>query len=395
MGLSRAQVAIVGGGMVGAALAISLASKGKKVVLLERSSQPKVMPEKPTLRVSALSDASQKWLHELSVWEHIPSDLLGYYQRMEVWDDANGAEIQFSAASVEKPNLGCIVENAVIEAAMWKQAEAVGVQIEVGVDIETVEYSEDDVVVQSKNGRHFLCQLLVAADGGRSQIRELMNVELKYRDYEQQGVVATLNTEYPHEGIARQVFLPGGPLALLPMADSNQVSIVWSLPTLEAQDKVALAPKAFAEAVTAASGGRLGVLSLGGEKAGFPLKMQYASQWMQLRTVLVGDAAHTIHPLAGQGANLGLGDAWYLAQQLQSLGTLNGAWDTKTLEKALRHYERARKTAAVKQIATMEGFHRLFTEQNPFIRVARGLGLSATQRMEKVKAFFLNQANQF
>ncbi|RTE85525.1 MULTISPECIES: FAD-dependent oxidoreductase [Gammaproteobacteria] len=395
MGLTKTQVIVVGGGMVGVSLALALASKGKKVALLERATEPKAMPDQPTLRVSALNEASQTWLEQLGVWSLLPPEKLGYFQRMQVWDDSSGADIQFSAASVDKPNLGCIVENAVIEAALWQKAEALGVQLETGVVIEQIEESEDDVHVQSEDGRHFLGQLLVAADGGKSQVRATMNVETSFRDYEQLGVVTTLTTEYPHEGSARQMFLQGGPLALLPMANPNEVSIVWSLPTLEAKALLEQEPQAFDQAVTAAAGGRLGLLKQAMKPAAFPLKMQYAEQWVKGRMVLAGDAAHTIHPLAGQGANLGLGDAWYLAEQLLTLGSLNGAWDAAKLQKSLRHYERARKTAAVKQIATMEGFHRLFTEQHPAVRFIRSLGLSATQRLDKVKAFFLKQANEF
>ena len=305
MGLVRTQVTIVGGGMVGAALAVALAVKGKKVVVLERSDTVKTFPTEPSLRVSALNLAAQNWFAKLGVWELVNLAQQGFYDRMEVWDDATGAKIQFAASAVDQEQLGCIVENAVVEAALWQRAQALGVQFELGVEIEAIESHTDDVVVQTKAGTHYLSQLLIAADGGRSQVRSFMNVEMQFRDYEQLGVVATLNTEYPHEGNARQVFLAGGPLALLPMADPHQVSIVWSLPTLEAQALLQKNVTEFAQAVTAASSSCLGVLTRAGEAAGFPLRMQYAEQWLKQRIVLVGDAWHTLFTrLSGAGVRI-------------------------------------------------------------------------------------------
>ncbi|MCC5854586.1 MAG: FAD-dependent oxidoreductase [Idiomarina sp.] len=392
--LVRAQVAIVGAGIVGLSLAIALAKRGRQVVVLEKSNKDGQLPKEPTLRVSAINLAAQRWLTELDVWPRLTAEQRGRYTAMQVWDRDQGGAIGFSAEESDETHLGDIVENAVIEAVLWQCAEEAGVELINEAVIESVTYQEQDATLALESGALVLAQLVVAADGGRSQLREEAGLPLTFRDYEQQGIVATLHTEEPHRGVARQVFLPGGPLALLPLANAQQVSIVWSVPTTEAQRLQQLSDKAFAEAVTVASDGCLGLLSLAGSRAAFPLRMQYAEQWLHERLVLIGDAAHTIHPLAGQGANLGIGDAWYLSDQLNQLGTLQGAWDPTELARTLRHYERARKTAAVRQIATMEGFHQLFRAQNPVVRALRSVGLNVTDRARPLKRFFLSQANQ-
>ncbi|RUO20466.1 FAD-dependent 2-octaprenylphenol hydroxylase [Aliidiomarina iranensis] len=402
MALQRTQVLIVGGGMVGLALAIGLAKAGRKVTVVERSETPGEMPEQTSLRVSAINAGVAQWLSELGAWQRLPTDRCAPYHGMSVWEHDSFGKIEFTAEQADLASLGTILENQVLVAALWQQAEEVGVQLIAGVDIETPEYHESDVSVALINGKGngngngdvILAQLLVAADGARSQLRDHVGTPIIHRDYEQQGLVATIESEEPHAGIARQVFHAGGPLALLPMADAKQSSIVWSLPTLEAQAMCALSAEEFSQKLTVASNNCMGMLRPVSERVSFPLRMQYAQTWVHGRQVLVGDAAHTIHPLAGQGANLGFGDAFHLVQQLTSLGTLNGQWDNTELNRALRRYERARKAAAVRHIATMEGFHQLFTGSNPIVKMGRSLGLSLVNQTNPVKDFFLRQASE-
>lgn len=395
MALIRAQVCIVGGGMVGLALACSLAERGRRVVVLERSEQPKQIPAPWSLRVSALNRAAENWLSDMSVWQTMPASRLGVYQAMQVWDRDQGGRIAFSAAEADQTHLGTIIENAVVEGALWQRAQELGVELKTGAVIESFEQHEQDVAVELEGGDTVLTQLLIAADGGRSQLRALAALPLSFKDYEQMGVVATLRSEEPHQGIARQAFLPGGPLALLPMADPHLISVVWSVPTLEAKTLLAQSETEFEQAITAHSDSCLGYLTLASKRQAFPLRAQYAEQWVKDRLVLVGDAAHTIHPLAGQGVNLGLDDAFLLANQLNELGTLQGQWDAGQLARALKHYERARKTAAWRHLAAMEGFHQLFRVQNPVVRWLRATGLNLTNKSGPLKNFFLEQANDF
>lgn len=394
MALIRTQVAIVGGGMVGLALANALALRGRQVCVLEHGAA-KQIPAQASLRVSALNRAAQDWLTELGAWPLIPSSRRATYTGMQVWDEQPNRRIGFSAAESDVSHLGTIIENAVVEGALWQACADLSVQFCLQARIERIQEHEQDVSLELENGDTVLAQLVVAADGARSQVRQLLGLPLQFKDYNQHGVVARLRTAEPHQFIARQVFLATGPLALLPLADPHEISIVWSVPPLTAKRLHALPVEEFEQELTVASDVTLGRLSLLSERQAFPLRMQYAEQWLKGRVVLAGDAAHTIHPLAGQGANLGLGDVWFLAQQLNQLGTLQGQWNNEQLQRALRHYERARKTAAVRHIAAMEGFHQLFLNQNPMIKAVRALGLKATNQASAVKRFFIEQANQF
>jgi len=394
MALKRTQVLIVGGGMVGLALACALAKAGRQVTVVEQQARTHDFPAEPTLRVSAINLKAQQWLRELGAWQRLPNERRCDYQGMDVWDQDSFGRIQFHAADSDLPHLGTIVENAVVETALWQTADALGVSLIHGVSIDMPEFQEQDVTVQLDNGDIILAQLLVAADGGNSKLRQHVATPVVHRDYEQHGLVATIKTSLPHQGIARQAFHTGGPLALLPMADPHEVSIVWSLPVTEAQRLCQLDETQFNQALTVASDNRLGILSCASQRVSFPLTMRYAQRWVYQRQVLVGDAAHTIHPLAGQGVNLGFGDAYLLAQQLNQLGSLNGQWNDAQLQRQLRHYERARKTAALRHIATMEGFHQLFRPRNPVLRLARAIGLKAVDKANPLKDFFLQQANQ-
>lgn len=394
MALLRTQVVIVGAGMVGLSLAIALAQRGRDVVVLERQAAKQETPSQTQLRVSALSSGSRSWLEALGVWGLIPQDRVGVYQQMHVWDRDNGADVHFSAQEAGFTNLGQIVENAVVESCLWQRAQALGVKVIDEVEHETPIFSEHDVTLGLSNGDIVLAQLLVAADGARSRLRELAGTPMVFKDYEQAGLVATIHCEQPHQRTARQAFMPGGPLALLPLHDPHQLSIVWSRPHLEAEQLKALDEEDFNHALSAASDNVLGLLKVTGPRQSFPLQMRYAEHWLHQRQVLIGDAAHTIHPLAGQGANLGMGDAQDLSARLNELGTLNGQWEPQSLQRSLRGYERARKAAAVQQIATMEGFHQLFRTNNPLLRAVRSVGLKVVDAQPLLKQFFLQQASK-
>lgn len=394
MALIRTQVAVVGGGMVGLATACELAQQGKQVCVIELG-QDKQIPPEPTLRVSALGLAAQRWFETLGAWQHIPVDRQCAYQGMQVWDRHASRGIVFTAEEGDMDHLGTLLENAVMEGALWQRCQELGVQFLTETSIQSMTEHEQDVSLELNNGDTLLTQLVVAADGANSWVRGQLDVPLHFKDYEQSGLVATLTTERPHQQVARQLFLSTGPLALLPLADPHTISIVWSVPPEEAARLLELDEQAFLEELYVASDSVLGTLQLNSERGAFPLRMRYAKQWVKGRVVLMGDAAHTIHPLAGQGANLGLGDAWYLTKELEKLGTLQGQWHAEQLQRSLAHYQRARKTAAVRHIAAMEGFHQLFLIQNPIAHALRTFGLETTNRLSVVKRFFLKQANQF
>lgn len=394
MALHRAQVVIVGGGMVGLSLALGLRQQGREVALIEQQKKSAEVPQALQLRVSAISEGSRAWLDSLGAWAGVPAERCGPYQGMQVWERDSSASISFTAEEAELPVLGHIVENAVLEAVLWQQAEQAGVQLFSGVDYEVPETGERDVSLALNNGDIVLGQLLVAADGANSRLRQLAGTPVTFKDYEQQGLVATVRSQQPHGQVARQAFMPGGPLALLPMADPHLCSIVWSLPLRDAERLTNEAETEFEKRLSVASDMVLGPLKLESKRASFALQMRYAERWVSGRQVLVGDAAHTIHPLAGQGANLGLSDARDLVRRLGELGTLNGVWDDAQLQRCLQGYQRARKAAAVQHIATMEGFHQLFRTANPVLRFVRGAGLKTVAAQPFLKQFFIRQASK-
>ncbi|WP_404399956.1 FAD-dependent oxidoreductase [Idiomarina seosinensis] len=377
----QADIVIVGAGMIGLSLAVLLAKQKRRVVVVERHPQPGLSDEL-ALRVSALNARSQSILKHCDVWQAICEFRCGLYQGMQVWDKDSPARIEFGAQDVDAENLGVIVENNVVEHFLWQRAEQLGVDIQQADDWQLLEAGDDSQRVELQlAGTLLQADLLVGADGGRSLVRQRNELPLTFWDYQQQGIVANIATELPHQGIARQVFLPTGPLALLPTADSHTVSIVWSADQAFAETLLQEGSERLAQRVAAESGRVLGTCRTVSEVKAFPLRMQYARQWYQQRIVLVGDAAHTIHPLAGQGANLGFGDVQALVAQLEAseLKPLN------RLHRRLAAYQRQRKAETQVMIAAMEAFKRGFGSANPVLKGVRALAFALPNRLSLLK----------
>lgn len=373
---------IVGGGMIGLASAIGLRQQGHRVTLIEQAGAPGYS-EEIELRVSAIAHHSRELLQELGVWQALPDARLGPYTAMEVWDHDSFGRIAFAAHEVNQTDLGAIVENRVLETHLWEAAKTTGVEILAETPVTAHQVEPDKVWVEAGDQR-ITGDYLIAADGVRSPLRQAAGLPLTFWDYEQQGCVAVIRCAEPHQGCARQVFLPTGPVALLPLADPHLVSLVWSADTELAQQlqENVLGDKDFIHQLQAVSDQCLGTLELVSERAFFPLRMQYAQRWVQQRLILIGDAAHSIHPLAGQGANLGFGDVHDL---LAMTGNDFNAAD-------LRRWERQRKLAATQMIATMESFKRGFGTASPLMKLARGLGLRIADRFTPLKRVLIKSA---
>lgn len=372
---------LVGAGMVGLSLAVGLRQQGHRVTLIERGQRP-VFGTEPELRVSAIAHTSRDLLVSLDTWQGLPAQRLGPYQAMEVWDYDSFGRIQFSAAEVNQDDLGSIVENKVLEQILWDRALAAQVEFLTGVSVTAVEQDQQQVQLRLDDGREITADYLFAADGGKSTVRSLLHIPQTFWDYEQTAIVATIATSHPHQNTARQVFLPTGPVAWLPLADPNQVSLVWSADTARAQQLLALSAEDFVRELQVVSDQCLGDLSLHSERLSFPLRMQYAQTWLVQRALILGDAAHTIHPLAGQGANLGLAD-------VKSLLKVTA---TEFSQRDLRDWERERKAAAVTMIGTMEAFKRGFGTPNPALKFARGLGLRVADKFAPLKQTLIKSA---
>ncbi|PKI04609.1 FAD-dependent 2-octaprenylphenol hydroxylase [Shewanella sp. 11B5] len=382
-------VAIVGGGMVGLATAIGLANADLNVVVIDAGTTQAVSGE-PKLRVSAINKASQQLLENLGAWQYLDDNRVSPYQKMSVWDKDGLGKIEFDAHSISEAYLGSIIENDAISYALAKRASEISniTHIE-NQRLERVAFGEREAWLTLANGDNVSAAVVVAADGANSWVRQQCSIPITFCDYGHHAIVATVRIELAHDATARQAFLPGGPLAMLPLYDDNLCSIVWSVSPDQAEQLLALDDIEFGKALTAALDGRLGMCQVVSERQSFPLRMRYARHFARHRLVLAGDAAHTIHPLAGQGVNLGFLDAasiidtfTELHQQGKDLGEYSH----------LRALERWRKAEAMEMIATMEGFKRLFAGSNPLKKAMRDIGLTLVDNVAGLKTVFIKQA---
>lgn len=383
-------IAIVGGGMVGLALARALKDTGLRIAIVEGTTPSKDLSGDPDIRVSALSRASEMILKNLSAWEAIAKHRNAPYQAMEVWEQDSFARIEFSASQMSQPNLGHIVENRVIQLALLEQVEQQSnVTLFMPHRCQSMAIGESEVWTTLDNGQSFTSKLIVGADGANSWVRKQQDIPLTHWDYGHSALVANITTEDHHAKVARQVFTSQGPLAFLPMNEDNLCSIVWSTEPTRAEKLAKMSDAEFNKALTAEFDSRLGLCQVQSERRVFPLTMRYARDFVTERVALVGDAAHTIHPLAGQGVNLGLLDAASLAQELKKLWHEGKDVGRK---RHLREYERWRKAEAAKMIAAMQGFKDLFEGDNPAKKLIRGIGMSLVGQLPGAKQEIMSRA---
>ena len=380
-------VIIAGGGMVGSTLACLLGQAGKRVAVLEAHEPPPFQPDDAyDLRVSAISRASQRALNEAGAWQGVVARRARPYEAMFVWDGTGDGQIRFDSADLGEADLGHIVENRIIQLALLEQIRKLDtVDLYCPSKLANFSIDQQQVSVKLDTSEQLSAHLLVGADGAQSKVRELAGIYLKTEDYGQSGLVCVVKTELSHESTAWQRFMPTGPLAFLPLGDGSS-SIVWTLPSDKADAVLRLETDAFKEALAQALDYRLGAITAVGARAAFPLRGRHAEPYVQERIALVGDAAHTIHPLAGQGVNLGIKDAAELAHQI-----LNHPADCGSMQ-VLRAYERARKGENVVTQKTMEGFRLLFGNNLMPWQVFRNKGLNLVNGMNFLKYQIARQA---
>ncbi|MDP3858877.1 MAG: FAD-dependent monooxygenase [Stagnimonas sp.] len=382
-----ADILIAGGGPVGLAAAAALAQAGFQVRLYERAAAPPAFDgDRVDARVYALSPASLALLDRLGAGAALRGSRFSPYRAMRVWEDEPGRALCFSAAEAGAEWLGAIVEHGALAAAL-AQALPAGCAC-FAREIVAAETDEDGVALRLADGSTERGRLLVAADGPDSPLRHQLGLATVGWVYDQQALVCHLRPERPHEQTAWQRFLPTGPLALLPLAD-GRVSLVWSCRGALAEELLALSDAEFALRVSTASQGRLGALSEPTPRRALPLRLQHAQDYHGTGLVLVGDAAHVVHPLAGQGMNLGFGDVAALAEVLAAARAAGrGWWRPRTLAA----YARRRKADNLEMLALTDGLKRLFGSEQAALRRLLGLGLELVDRAPLAKPALLARA---
>ncbi len=388
--MQSVDIAIVGGGMVGLALAAAFKESDLRIAVIEAHVPDSQLESLPDIRVSALSRSSETILRNLGTWSGITQRRAAPYSAMEVWEQDSFARIEFSAQQLAQPDLGHIVENRVIQLALLEQVEKqANVSLYMPAQCQSLAMGESEAWLTLDNGQSLTAKLVVGADGANSWVRRQLDIPLTHWDYGHSAVVATVKTQQPHEKIARQIFTSQGPLAFLPLGDPHLSSIVWSTDPNRTNRLVSLSDDEFNKVLAAEFDTRLGLCEVVSKRQAYPLKMRYARDFVLDRIALVGDAAHTIHPLAGQGVNLGLLDAASLAQEIHQLwrqGQDIGA------RRSLRNYERWRKSEAAKMIAAMQGFRDLFDGNNPAKKLFRGIGMKLVGQLPGAKDEIMKRA---
>lgn len=387
---------IVGAGMVGSTLALALRDAGLSIKLIDAgvlTSQPFDADGAFEPRVSALSAASQRILERVGAWTGIVERRASPYLEMRVWDGSGTGQIHFSAASVHAEVLGHIVENRVVQDALLDALnDGASVELIGEARLEHLQHDAEGWQVTLADGSHHRARLLVAADGAQSAVRRLAGCETREWDYLHHAIVTSVRCADSNQRTAWQRFTDEGPLAFLPLQrgdDEHWCSIVWSTTELEAQRLMALDDEGFRKALGRAFEHRLGDIQQADPRLCIPLRQRHAKRYVQPGLALIGDAAHTIHPLAGQGVNLGLLDAAVLAEVLMA-AVARGAEPSDL--RVLSRFERRRMPQNLAMMAAMEGFERLFQADSLPLRWLRNAGLKGVQAMPEAKARFVRQA---
>lgn len=377
-------VVIVGAGIVGLTLACHLKDQGLRIAIVNKDPlDKKISNPLSQLRVVAVTLGSQQLLDPLNVWQRLDTKQCAPFHSMQVWESEQTANLLFDSADVGEACLGYIIKNADLQQALFTQAKTnPELTWFVPNTLVKLQIDKNQALLTLDSGIELTTSLVVGADGAQSKVRQLANLHIKATDYAQRALIATVQTELTHDQIARQIFLAKGPLAFLPLRNAHHCSIVWSNTPEEVQRLEAMDDESFCVELTRVFEERLGQVVSTSLRLSYPLKTQEAEHYVKSGVALIGDAAHTIHPLAGQGANLGMADAQCLAKVLieakqkhRSIGAIH----------TLRRYERERHFHNRVMMGGVDGIKYLFAATNPVLQKTRQFGLGVVNNVVCLK----------
>ncbi len=377
---------IVGAGAVGLFTACALGQAGIRVALIDRTQlEPKLSPDYD-LRVFAITRAAKELFQQVQVWDQITAQRVCAFQKMHIWDGEGSGTLTFDCRDLAEPELGHIIEQQVIQHALWQRVQQLEtVSLLHPLELRSVNLTPNHVLLEASTGYTLSADLLIGADGANSWIRKQAGIATTQVDYGQHALVANLRLAQSHQHTAWQRFMPDGPLAFLPLSDPQMVSIVWSSKPKHIDALVSMPTSQFEQACSDAMGNRFTEITCQSARRQFPLVMRHAQAYVMPHLALIGDAAHTLHPLAGQGLNLGLLDAAALVDEV------NKAFQTQRnigSHALLRRYQRRRKGHNWAMTVAVGSFNKAFASQNPLIRYSRNLGLNFSNRFQPVKNRF-------
>ncbi len=383
-------IIIIGGGLVGASLVAALKDSGLKIALIEPH-EPAPVPQDNSWdnRVYAISPGSAAFLQKLGAWQLMETERIAPVYEMAIFGDDNTAHINFSAYEIGLPELAFIAENRQLQTTIWHMLESSkeNIRIYCPAKCTALTWHDTHVDVELTDGTELEAALIIGADGVNSWVRKQAGIDVSQHAYDQVGVVANFSTELSHRQIAHQWFRRDGVLALLPLPE-KRVSMVWSTTEDHADFLRNLSAEKLCQQVEEASAHTVGAMQLISPPAGFPLNHVHVKKLVKARLALIGDAAHGIHPLAGQGVNLGLRDARELAAILNSQGRQTDCGDYLFL----RRYELARKEDILVLEWVTDGLQKLFNNPNPTLARIRNLGLEITNHLPLIKNRLIQHA---